>query len=149
MIILCAFFSILRVEVVYIKKPNSICKNKNCQKLFYSCAFCTHQNAWRAVACSPECFDEYAAQVAEARSKGKLANILPERIDMTEGEVQQLLNKSIEEVKEITQEELKDYSDDIKAIGLTGAIDKMNDEIRETEIEVVTKTRKKKNIQID
>lgn len=115
------------------KKPNSLCKNKNCRKPFYACAYCTHKIAWRSVACCPECFDAYTQQVIEARAEDRKVNLLPERTDMTEEQVRELIAKPVDEVIEATQEELSEYSDDLATIGLGQTIDKINDEIREAQ----------------
>ena len=121
------------MEVVPIKKPNSLCKNEHCRKPFYACAYCTRTNAWRAVACSIECYNAYTDQVVAARAAKRKINLTPERTDLTEEQMQDLMNKPIEAVIEITKEELKDYADDIAAKGLGGTIDKINKEIRNAE----------------
>ena len=120
-------------EVAAIKRPNSLCKNFNCRKSFYACGYCTHKLAWRAVACSLECYEQYANQVTEARANNKRINLLPERTDMTSDEVQALISTPTEQVIEATKEELKDYADDLNALGLGGTIDKINEEIREAD----------------
>ena len=114
-----------------IKKPNSLCKNINCRKPFYVCAYCTHKIAWRSVACCPECFDAYMGQVAEARAANRNVSMLPERTDMTEEQVKELIATPTDEVIAATKEELSEYSDDLDAIGLGETIDKINEEIRE------------------
>jgi len=119
--------------VATIKKPNSICKNINCKKAFYACAYCTHKIAWRSLACCPECFDAYMEQVKEARAANRKVNPLPERTDMTEEQVKELLEKPADEVIEATKEELSDYSDDLASMGLGSTIDKINEEIRESQ----------------
>ena len=68
-----------------------------------------------------------------ARVAKKNPNVTPERTDMTELEMQELMNKPIDEVVEITKEELKDYADEITVHGLGGTIDLINNEIREAE----------------
>ena len=113
-----------------IKKPNSLCKNKECRKPFYACAYCTHKIAWRSVACCPECFDAYMEQVAEARAANRKVNVLPERTDMTEEQVKELIATPTDDVIETTKEELSEYYEDMEAIGLGETIDKINDEIR-------------------
>ena len=115
------------------KQPNSLCKNINCRKPFYACAYCTHTIAWRSVACCPECYEAYTQQVVEARAANKKINLLPERTDMTEEQVKELIAKPTNEVIEETKIELSDYANDLAAIGLGETIDKINDEIRETE----------------
>ena len=118
-----------------IKKPNSLCKNINCRKPFYSCAFCTHTISWRAIACCPECYDAYTKQVNEARAANRKVNLLPERTDMTEEQVKELLAKPTEEVIEVTKDELSEYSNELATIGLGETIDKINDDIREAQDE--------------
>ena len=120
-------------EVIAIKKPNSICKNNDCGKLFYACAYCTHKLAWRAVACSVECHEAYMNQVAEARSKGKSVNLLPERTDMTQEEVKGLINAPSEEVIEATKEELADYAGELMSHGFAGTVEIINNEINEAQ----------------
>ena len=120
-------------EVTVIKKPNSLCKNINCQKPFFACAYCTANLKWRAIACSPECHDAYVEQVIAARAAGKEVNLLPERTDMTEDEVRDLMQKPADEVAAITREELKDHTDDLAELGLGGTIDKINEDIRDAQ----------------
>ena len=91
------------------QKPNHICKNPECRKHYYACDRCDKIQSWRSVACSVECYKKYTDLVIEARTKGKNVISKPERTDMTEIEVDVLLNKPMEEVLE----ELKpsDYND--------------------------------------
>ena len=126
-----SFITIMGVGTI--KKPNSLCKNVHCRKPFYACAYCTHKIAWRAVTCSPECFDAYMNQVAETRAANKKVNLLPERTDMTEEQAKELMAKPVDEVIATTKEELSEYAHDIEIIGLNGTIDKINDEIRSAE----------------
>ena len=120
-------------EVVMIKKPNSLCKNINCRKPFYACAYCTHKIAWRSVACCPECFDAYMQQVSDARAANRKVSMLPERTDMTEEQVKELIATPIDAVIDATKEELREYSDDLESIELGETIDKINEEIRESQ----------------
>lgn len=110
--------------MVSIKQPNSLCKNEKCRKPFYACAYCTRTNAWRAVACSIECFNAYTEQVMAARAAKKKINLLPDRTDMTDEQMAELMAKPIDEVMEMTREELKDYSGSIAEI-----VTQINDEI--------------------
>ena len=119
--------------MITIKKPNSLCKNINCRKSFYACAYCTHKIAWRSVACCPECFDAYMGQVAEARAANRKVNTLPERTDMTAEQVKELIATPTDEVIAATKEKLSEYSDDLDTIGLGETIDKINEEIRESQ----------------
>jgi hypothetical protein len=110
--------------VFAIKKPNSLCKNIYCRKPFYACAFCTRTNAWRAVACSFECYTAYGDQVLEARAAKRNVNLLPERTDMTDTEMKEFMEKPLDEVIALTNEELKDYSGSVADI-----VTKINEEI--------------------
>ena len=143
------------MEVDVIKKPNSLCKNINCRKPFYACAFCTRTNAWRSVACSFECYKAYGEQVLEARAVKKKVNLLPERIDMSEAEMAEFMKIPIEEAMEITNEELKGYNGSIADIvtEINEEIDAAADEntiienVNAVATSVVTrKNRKKKQI---
>ena len=82
------------------QKPNHICKNPECRKHYYACDRCDKIQSWRSVACSIECYKKYTDLVIEARTKGKSIISKPERTDMTELEVDALLNKSMDEVLE-------------------------------------------------
>ena len=82
------------------QKPNHICKNPECRKHYYACDRCDKIQSWRSVACSIECYKKYTDLVIEARTKGKSIISNPERIDMSELEVDALLNKSMDEVLE-------------------------------------------------
>jgi hypothetical protein len=88
---------------------------------------------WRSLACCPECFDAYIKQVSEARAANRKVNLLPERTDMTEKQVEELIAKPTEEVIEATKEELSDYAEDMDSIGLGATIDKINEEIRDAQ----------------
>ena len=79
-------------------KANHICKNPECRKEYYACDYCTNTLSWRSVACSFECFQKYTDLVIAERSKGKIVNVVPERIDMNENEVLELMNRPTEEV---------------------------------------------------
>ena len=82
------------------QKPNHICKNPECRKHYYACDRCDKIQSWRSVACSVECYKKYTDLVIEARTKGKSVVSKPERTDMTELEVDTLLNKPMDEVLE-------------------------------------------------
>ena len=83
------------------QKPNHICKNPECRKHYYACDRCDKIQSWRSVACSVECYKKYTDLVIEARTKGKNIISKPERTDMTESEIDALLNKPMEEVLEV------------------------------------------------
>ena len=90
-------------------KPNHICKNPECRKAYYACNYCDRTLTWKSVACSKECYQKYTDLVIAERTKGKTVSVKPERTDMTEKEVDELLEQPIEDVLKETKEELKDY----------------------------------------
>lgn len=117
-----------------IREPNHICKNINCPngingepKHYYACNYCDRSNQWRSLTCSIECYEAYMQQIAEARSKNKKVDTLPNRTDMSKDEVQELLEQPIEKVMEDTKEDLKEYLSDGQTIAQ--AIDTINSEI--------------------
>lgn len=93
-------------------KANHICKNPECRKEYYACDYCTNTLSWRSVACSFECFQKYTDLVIAERSKGKIVNVVPERIDMNENEVLELMNRPTEEVLAETKKQLEEYITD-------------------------------------
>lgn len=114
-----------------INKPNHVCKYSGCTlgengspKHYYACDYCDRTNAWRASACCMEHYELYVQEVLEARSKNKKVDLLPRRTDKSKKEVETLLNTPIEEVKENTIEELKDYMGDGES--LSDAVEKVN-----------------------
>lgn len=46
-------------------KPNHICKNPKCGKAYYACETCEKIGSWKAVACSPSCFQAYVKMIDE------------------------------------------------------------------------------------
>ena len=121
-------------------KPNHICKNPECRKKYYACNYCSRTLSWRSVACSPECYQKYTDLVIAERSKGKTVEVKPERTDMTEKEVDELLERPIEEVVEETKEELKDFADIDGNVNFAKAVDKIN---KELDKKTTTRSRKK------
>lgn len=122
-------------------KANHICKNPECRKHYYACNFCDRNNNWKSVACSFSCYQKYMDLVIAERSKGKVVEVKPERTDMTEKEVDILLESPIEKVLEDTKEELKDY------VGFDGSID-INKAVEDVNYKLdkktTTRSRKKK-----
>ena len=125
-------------------KPNHICKNPECRKKYYACNYCSRTLSWRSVACSPECYQKYTDLVIAERSKGKTVEVKPERTDMTEKEVDELMERPIEEVFEETKEELKDFADIDGNVNFAKAVDEIN---RELDKKTTTRSRKKKEIE--
>ena len=122
-------------------KPNHICKNPECRKNYYACNYCSRTLNWRSVACSFECYQKYTDLVIAERSKGKTIEVKPERTDMTEKEVDELLKRPIEEVLEETKEELKEFADIDGKVNFAKAVDEIN---KELEKKTTTRSKKKK-----
>ena len=121
-------------------KPNHICKNPECRKNYYVCNYCSRTLNWRSVACSFACYQKYTDLVIAERSKGKTIEVKPERTDMTEKEVDELLKRPVEEVLEETKEELKDFADIDGNVNFAKAVDKIN---KELDKKTTTRSRKK------
>ena len=86
-------------------KANHICKNPECKKEYYACNYCDKSKNWRSVACSFTCYQKYMDLVIAERSKGKIVEVKPKRTDMTEKEVDVLLDTPVETVLEETKED--------------------------------------------
>ena len=125
-------------------KANHICKNPECRKKYYACDFCGRTLNWRSVACSFACYQKYMDLVIAERSKGKDVEVKPERIDMTEQEVDALMEAPIEEVFEKTKEELKDFADINGDVDFAKAVDEIN-----RELDKKTTARSKKKVSVD
>ena len=125
-------------------KPNHICKNPECRKNYYACNYCSRTLNWRSVACSFECYQKYTDLVIAERSKGKTIEVKPERTDMTEKEVDELLKRPIEEVLEETKEELKEFADIDGNVNFAKAVDEIN---KELEKKTTTRSKKKNKIE--
>ena len=125
-------------------KPNHICKNPECRKNYYACNYCSRTLNWRSVACSFECYQKYTDLVIAERSKGKTVEVKPERTDMTEKEVDELMERPIEEVFEETKEELKDFADIDGNVNFAKAVDEIN---KELDKKTTTRSRKKKDFE--
>lgn len=110
-------------------KANHICKNPKCRKHYYACDYCGRTQNWRSVACSFSCYQEYMDLVIEERSKGKDVEVKPERTDMTEQEIDALMEAPIEEVIEKTKEELKDFVDINGNVDFAKAVDEINEKL--------------------
>ena len=126
-------------------KPNHICKNPECRKKYFACSFCDKNQNWRSVACSFACYQKYTDLVIAERSKGKTIEVKPERTDMTEKEVDELLKRPIEEVLEETKEELKDFADIDGNVNFAKAVDEINENFEKQK--TTTRSRKKKEIE--
>ena len=126
-------------------KPNHICKNPECRKNYYACNYCSRTLNWRSVACSFECYQKYTDLVIAERSKGKIIEVKPERTDMTEKEVDELLKRPIEEVLEETKEELKEFADIDGNVNFAKAVDEINENFEKQK--TTTRSKKKKEIE--
>lgn len=125
-------------------KANHICKNPECRKKYYACDFCGRTLNWRSVACSFACYQKYMYLVIAERSKGKDVEVKPERTDMTEQEVDALMEAPIEEVIEKTKEDLKDFADINGDVDFAKAVDEIN-----RELDKKTTARSKKKVSVD
>ena len=122
-------------------KPNHICKNPKCKKNYYACNFCDRNLNWRSVACSFSCYQKYMDLVIEERTKGKNVELKPERTDMSEQEVDVLMNSPIEIVIEKTKEDLKEFADIDGNVNFAKAVDEINKELDKKKI--ATRSKKK------
>lgn len=119
------------------KAPNTICKNVNChngddggRKHYYSCRYCAYTANWRSVACCEECYDAYMAQVSEARARGRTVDLLPERTDMDQDEVYNLIhNADIEAVVKQTKDELEAELTEHPEWGYAKIVDDINTQL--------------------
>lgn len=134
-----------------LKKPNTLCKNINCnkgedggRKHYYSCRFCVRDENWRSMACSWECYMEYNNQVLKARGNGVVVDMLADRTDMSKDEVEVLMKTPIEQVIEQTERELADEIKESPSKGFDDIVDTIN-----AKLDVAAKTakRKKKGLQ--
>lgn len=125
-------------------KPNHICRNPECKKAYYACNYCDKSQNWRSVACSFACYQKYMDLVIAERSKGKIVEVKPERTDMTEKQVDELLDAPVETVLEETKAELLDFADIDGNVDFAKAVDEIN-----RELDKKTTTRSKKKISVD
>ena len=125
-------------------KANHICKNPECRKKYYACDFCGRTLNWRSVACSFACYQKYIDLVIAERCKGKDVEVKPERTDMTEQEVDALMETPIEEVIEKTKEDLKDFADINGDVDFAKAVDEIN-----RELDKKTTARSKKKVSVN
>ena len=79
--------------------------------------------------------------VIEERSKGKIIEVKPERIDMTENEVDNLLNRPLEEIVEETKEELAEYADINGDVDFAKAVDEVNAKLEKKKTSIRPKKR--------
>lgn len=125
-------------------KPNHICRNPECKKAYFACNYCDKSQNWRSVACSFACYQKYMDLVIAERSKGKTVEVKPERTDMTEKEVDALLDAPVETVLEETKAELSDFADIDGNVDFAKAVDEIN-----RELDKKTTTRSKKKVSVD
>lgn len=120
-----------------LKAPNTVCKNRNCtkgkdggRKVFYSCKYCVHTVSKYSIACCDECYEEYLAQVVDARSKKEQIDMLPERIDMSKSEVRSLVAEAdtVEVIRE-TEFELAEELTKAPNKGYALIVEQINEEL--------------------
>lgn len=102
-------------------KPNHICAN--CGKSYYACNYCD-RTGYRWLACSPECFKQVAWKHGT-----KYYHLKPQRTDLTDEQINELLEKPIEEVRRESLAQLSDYKTEIEQIGFDGVVDLINREL--------------------
>lgn len=132
-----------------IKKPNTLCKNRNCtngadggRKHYYACRYCTHSENWRSVACSWECYLEFQAQLIEARSNNEPIDVVPERTDMTREEVVTLIEETpTAQVVAETEIELAVEIEANPTMGFGEIVDAINEEM---DVEIKKRPKKSK-----
>ena len=122
--------------MIKIKEANTICRNIDCargesnsRKKFYACIACLNKVSWRAYCCCFECYAEYSRQIAESRNTGGTTAVLPERTDMTAGEMERVIKMPEAEAMELTRAELSEYSDELENYGIGKVIEMINDAI--------------------
>ena len=103
------------------RKPNHVCAC--CGKQYYACNYCD-RTGYKWLACSPECF----AKVAWKYST-KYEHLKPNRTDMNDEEIEEMMNKPLEEVKKESEEELSDYKEELAQVGFDGVVDLINREM--------------------
>lgn len=116
------------------RAPNTICKNAQCgkgadggRKHYYTCRYCVASGNWRSVACSPECFEAYCRQVADARAKQIPVDTAPERTDLSPDEVHALVaSEDMPAIMQESRDELSDVFDANPEMGLAEAVDLVN-----------------------
>lgn len=117
-------------------KPNHICKYSKCtlgrdgsRKKYYACGYCDATENWKAMACCKEHYDLYIKEVLDARGKGENVDTLPDRTDMTKEEIKRMKRKPLKQIKEDTENELKEYADDNGKVDIHEAVEKINAEL--------------------
>ena len=63
----------------------------------------------------------------------KYEYLKPQRTDMSDEEIEEMLNKPLEQVRAESELELKEYKDELDEIGFDGVMDLINREIDEKE----------------
>lgn len=121
-------------------KANHICKNPECRKHYYACNYCDRSQNFKSVACSFACYQKYMDLVISERSKGKTVDVKPERTDMTEKEVDILLETPMEIVLEETKMELAEYADVDGNIDFAKTVNEIN---KELDKKITTRSKKK------
>lgn len=111
------------------RKPNHICNNPYCNKgidgqpkHYYACDYCDRINTWKAYACSVECYKDILAINTGKKQR-------PNRTDISEKELDKLMNKDIKEVKQDTLKELSDMKEEIAEGGIDKAVEVINKKI--------------------
>lgn len=98
--------------------PNHKCGY--CGREYYACYRCD-RISYRKYACSPECYEQIAWRIIPGYPKPKSA-----RTDLTDEEQEELDKKSMEEITNMSIDELSEYSDELNEVGFDGVVDMIN-----------------------
>lgn len=114
-------------------KPNHICKWSGCtlgknggRKHYYACEFCDFTESWRSVACCKEHYALYIEEVLASRKSGRKPDVLPDRTDMTKGQILKIKQKTIAESLKSTKKELSEYQAEIEELGIPAVVEIIN-----------------------
>lgn len=120
-----------------IKKPNTVCRNKNCKngtdgkrKEFFACKYCLRTENWRSFCCCRECFDKYVNDVNKVRN-AETSDKLPDRLDMTKDEIKKYMEVPYETAVKETEQELSEYIAENPDKSITEIIEIVNSDIKE------------------
>lgn len=123
-------------------KPNHICKYSGCKlgkdehgnpcrKHYYACDYCDRTANWKSMACCFEHYQLYIEEVVRNRAQNKKINPLPERTDISNDELSELMKQPIDSVKEKTEKELSAYINEGESFNVSNVVEKINQEIDE------------------
>ena len=83
------------------------------------------------MACCFEHYQLYIEEVVRNRAQNKKINPLPERTDISNDELSELMKQPIDSVKEKTEKELSAYINEGESFNVSNVVEKINQEIDE------------------